>query len=703
MDHGRLMIVSFLALLCLTASSVEAASGKRQKRQTKKALAAARKAFVEPKVTYVRMKAKSAKEIVAASDPVTRSGPAKSVVDVAKRFKRYDFDGDGTAEIRSLSLMPFEAEGIPVPTGRRLSLVLVSPNVLEDNLLPPLAGPPIGKEQLVERLKRWKADLAAENHLTRFLVADVYGSNLWSEGKHQDGKTLLAIREFLRAVREIYGGCLVGVVLVGPFPEAMLVRRWVWQDHVPGPETVNGVKGLTIGGKFFPQGTRRFRHNAEITAERADIVLADLRGNWEKLYVQAGKVYGVEGIPDAATDAAGWPKNFGGIVCPHHRETTLDVEDFFFIDDGQSRRKEPWFPAREPLKIQISFALRHPEICAAELKRPNPVARPDIIVSRINARNVARTPYKVEGKALIDDRGFPVPVKLTKKRDISGAKCFFFDPTLERRILIDYFDRNHAHRRNLPQGTAYRGAALTHPEEEFAVRGLVPYVEEASASFKGKVLEAPKNPTPVDFVRWLKTPAVLRVIKAHANKGHFGLSRDYRPEDLLAQTRGRPFRWVENGQLITGNGQVLNCYEPSFEGQGGAVDWALLRTLFEGGALRNCGANFYIHAGCKFNSPWNFKDKPFNYTNYATFQGAESLLFFANGLALVARSKTFYDLPQWFTKELGFNKGDRAFGAAWTAYFAKVSLEKEPVENFGSHKRAYNWSVLGDWTLKMKY
>ena len=702
MDHGRLMIVSLLALLCLTASSVEAASGKRQKRQTKKALAAARKAFVEPKVTYVRMSAKSAKEIVAASDPVTRSGPAKNVVDVAKRFTNYDFDGDGTAEIRSLSLMPFEAEGIPVPTGRRLSLVLVSPNVLEDILSPPQGGPSIGKEQLVERLKRWKADLAAENHLTRFLVADVYGSKVSLDKKHQDGKTLLAMREFLRAVREIYGGCLVGVVLVGPFPEAMLVRRWVWQDHVPGKETVNGVKGLTIGGKFFPKGTRRFRHNAEITAERAEIVLADLRGNWEKLYVQAGKVYGVEGIPDAATDAAGWPKNFGWITCPHHRETTLDAEDFFFIDDGRSRRQEPWFPDRDPLKIQISFDLRHPEICAAELKRPNPVARPDLIVSRINARNVARNPSHAEGKALIDGKGNPVPVNLTGKPNLSSAGFSFFDRTLERRILIDYFDRNHAHRRKLPMGTAYRGAAMTHPESDFTVRGLVPYVEEASASFKGKVLEAPKNPTPVDFVRWLKTPAVLRVIKAHASCDHFGLSDDYRPEELLAETRGRPFRWVAKGR-VTENGQVYNCYEPSFEGQGGAVDWALLRTLFESRVLRNCGANFYIHAGCKYNSPVDFKKKPFSYKYYAPFQGAESLLFFANGLALVARSKTFYDLPRWFTKELGFNKGDRAFGAAWTAYFAKVSLEKETVENFGSHKKAYNWSVLGDWTLKMKY
>jgi hypothetical protein len=82
-------------------------------------------------------------------------------------------------------------------------------------------------------------------------------------------------------------------------------------------------------------------------------------------------------------------------------------------------------------------------------------------------------------------------------------------------------------------------------------------------------------------------------------------------------------------------------------------------------------------------------------------QAGESILFFGEGLALVGRSKVFYDEPREFAETLA--KGE-SFGAAWARYF---ELESN-ASSFGKvggdigRKRSYFWSVLGDWTLTLQ-
>lgn len=85
---------------------------------------------------------------------------------------------------------------------------------------------------------------------------------------------------------------------------------------------------------------------------------------------------------------------------------------------------------------------------------------------------------------------------------------------------------------------------------------------------------------------------------------------------------------------------------------------------------------------------------------YGLRQGAEALLFFGNGLALVGRAKVFYDEPREFAATLA--RGE-TFGAAWARYFA-VESEAEKWSRVGGdigRKRSYFWSVLGDCSLRL--
>ena len=94
------------------------------------------------------------------------------------------------------------------------------------------------------------------------------------------------------------------------------------------------------------------------------------------------------------------------------------------------------------------------------------------------------------------------------------------------------------------------------------------------------------------------------------------------------------------------------------------------------------------------------KNRPYDHPAYGVRQGAESLLHFGNGLALVGRAKVFYDEPRGFAEAL---KKGRTFGMAWARYFAIESAAKswDRVGGDIGRKRAYFWSVLGDWSLRL--
>ncbi len=103
---------------------------------------------------------------------------APMAVELCRRFRNYDQNGDGVVEIRALA--PIAHGGA---AGDRL-LVLVEQRILE---------PLDGAEDLGPHIKRLVSDLAAEGYR-----ADAMAVELGHAKIHQDGRYLLALRELLR-------------------------------------------------------------------------------------------------------------------------------------------------------------------------------------------------------------------------------------------------------------------------------------------------------------------------------------------------------------------------------------------------------------------------------------------------------------------------------------------------------------------------
>ena len=237
--------------------------------------------------------------LVAAPEPQEATS---DVVALCERFNGFDLDGDGHAEFERL-----EPLGAQAGSGPRV-VVLV-----EERLLDEAAG--AAGWDLRPRVARLVADLAAEG---RSAVA--LSVRLGASARHQDGLYVLALREALRAFAA--EGELAGALLVGHFPDAFIVRTVNWRKS--GDITLRkGADDETVH-----RGVRYVRRVPEDVAHRADLVLADLDGRWEEVYVQPRT--GLEAVTAVYADVipgAGGP-------CVDLERRDVEFEDFFHVSDG---------------------------------------------------------------------------------------------------------------------------------------------------------------------------------------------------------------------------------------------------------------------------------------------------------------------------------------------------------------------------------
>ncbi|MEZ5974307.1 MAG: hypothetical protein R3E96_05555 [Planctomycetota bacterium] len=77
---------------------------------------------------------------------------------------------------------------------------------------------------LLPSIERWQADLAAEG-----FQASAVAVGFEESSGHRDGRVLLGLRDWLRAEAE--KAPLAGVLLVGRFPDALLVRSVNWRKQ----------------------------------------------------------------------------------------------------------------------------------------------------------------------------------------------------------------------------------------------------------------------------------------------------------------------------------------------------------------------------------------------------------------------------------------------------------------------------------------
>ncbi|MDR3689979.1 MAG: hypothetical protein P4L46_11410 [Fimbriimonas sp.] len=590
----------------------------------------------------------------AQTDPAKKASSFTDVVrevdQAATAFRGFDRDQDGVPEIRTLDRMKggFEAKG----KGGGTVVVLVEKRLLEQAS---------GQADLRPSLQTFAKDIAIGGSNAFVLETSFYDGS-----EHQDGLTLIAYRDFLRRLW-LKVEDFKGVILVGNFPQAFMVRQYAW--HRDDPITL--FAGTKAEVSFQQPWVRAV---AEPVVSPADIVLADLDGRWDGIYVRQ---------PMNVTDLyAVFPK--GSDITENWEEKTERYEDFFFVQDG------PW--SEEALgghKERFRFDPEPNEECtAAEKKLPNPLGLPKISVSRINAFHAGVVPdpgiHGVNGEGLLAPNGMPQTVEFADAQHVPNVmNAWVPSASLERTLLVQYFARNHAYRSAKSSTVLGASSVSTGLGSDLDdLRRDVPGWKDLSGK---EFLDT--DITITDLAKWMKEPALVREIRAHSNPI---LAAFEAPKDLAAltaETGGRPWYWTREGNKLV----------PSLKGIGGTMGFGFLRTLYENKALPSNGV-LYFHTGCEATRPLGAEDVPFNAPGYARWQLAECTMMYGNGLALVGRGKVFYDEPREFWKVLG--KGG-TFGEAWKHYFDVESQDPELAKDGIGRKRSYFWSLLGDFTLRL--
>jgi hypothetical protein len=628
--------------------------------------------------------------------PTPTPTPRPTFTTLMSRYTPYDINADGINEINSLKALFPNPEPYRVTTGG-VVIVLVDPKLVTDD-------PTVQMSRL--EMSLWLgilgSDISADGFFPYFVEASVYDGSM-----HQDGRTVLALRRFLKEVRNNYS--LAGVLLVGSFPDAALVRSVFCKenaaakpkDFTSGSEPLMGYTGdlLALG--------------AEFVTPRAEIVLGDLDGNWEALYRPSFSFNGYTAVP--LEDSEDYPVSGQVIVTPHFQKTPiLSYQDVFYIEDHQVT----------PTVYQGSLRLfiwsldePSPEATYADLQNPNRIARPEILVSRIDPKRVAvmpSAPVDLDGKRPLDASGRPQRLRYSYPVDVTWQR----DRTLERRLVADYIARSHRFRLGSNSGV-FRTSAIRAKDSGLVSPSSFNGVLRRSSDHFGSSIGV-DDATTLDYVEWLKQPAVLRGIAAHSNSvlSEFGLAN---PIDLEFATGAvdwsgsHVWRWVRRQQ---GAEWIV---EPSFTGMGTEANFHIHRTLWENDMLADVGQVFYVHEGCGVMRPSNAETYPYNHPLYGQsgagggMANGESLMFFANGLGLMARNKVFNDMPNGFYDAI---KSTGRFGFGWRAYINSEAGKSElnereadytKVEEFGrrwrtlQRKRSYFWNTIGDFTLKIEY
>jgi len=592
-------------------------------------------------------------------------------------YTNYAMTGDGIPEINSLSYASFES-GYPAPLpAQRLALVLLEPRVLDSS------GDPTLRDDLVRCLQRFKGDLRAEGLVSRFIMADLYRGPV-----HKDGRIVLALRRFLIDVQSAFAN-FEGVILVGNFPEASLVRKVSWCPGFLNP--------------------RQLAISLELVCTRAEIVLGDLTGNWESLYQEADfDGEDISAIPDAATTAAGWFDGESIRTCEFTSSSftiqpSKKFRDAFFIDDAIYTILDNTATPNPFLRIALNQAEQNNEVDPLDHSLVNILARPDIGVSRLNALRVAVNPDPTltgdGGTTFLDAAGNPQTVQRSNafpsfnegNQQDRLFTCRDFD--LERRLMIDYFNRNHRFRTGAFSTLPFRAAVIVgeHAPGEGALGsgGISSIANAAASDFDPPVVIEHANLQ--RYVEFLKTPAILKCVLAHSSPRFSGFHGAYDVAAFTQEVGGVPLRWIyRSGE-----------YMPSFEGLGGAADIFTHRALWHHRTLQDVGASLFIHGGCNVNSVNETQTDVYTTTKYAHWNNAEGILWYTNCLTIFSRAKGFNDLPHGFAD--GYRLSDRAnLASCWKSYFNAQANDGSLATYNIQRKRAYFWSLNGDWTLRLR-
>lgn len=580
---------------------------------------------------------------LASQIPTPDPTPAPSAAArVAMDFAPFDHDGDGRVEVRSLEVLADRArEGGP------LVLVLV-----ESRLVPP--APLRSASPLLQALAVHGEDLARDRFSSLLVSIDVHAGP-----PHQDGRTVLALQTLLARLHAT--GSFAGALLVGHFPDALLVRTCNWRRN-------ESLQLPDRDGRLVPvaPATTNVRCVPEVVAHRCDVVLADLDGRWHEVYVP-----GPTELPSVTVVFGDSVPDEGGAALLLRTEAIAAV-DVFHVRDGLAAVD------RETFSVRLDANDRDHECGDRDRARKNPMAVPDVAVSRIDARGVAFVPDARPDAH--DAAGRPRAFAHD-----GGANPWRHDLALEQQLLCEYFARNHAFRSQPLAAKADRPAAFGHGLGSGFDSLLPARAEWATAVDRS--LDRGEGDL-LALLQWMQQAAVLRTLRVHSDPfcGVVGAT----DANALQRALGTPSWWPRDGDRLV----------PGWaDHRGGRADFAFYRTLWQ----RQCASDqpfVLVHTGCEAMSPPGAVALAYDDAVYGRFAHAESILFFTPCVAMVGRAKVFYDEPRGFARSLGEGA---TVGEAWRRSFELESEAKtfaEVGDDIG-RKRACFWSLVGDFTLRL--
>jgi hypothetical protein len=603
-------------------------------------------------LSQLRALALAAAFLMAVAHPFSPPVHAATFQTIVNNYNSYDLDADGIDEIEQLKFLWFRTNSLDSPTeevdmNQKLVLVLV-----ESRLLSELSSSRYSVPDLLSCFVRLRRDLALEGRQAKFLeMKDYDGTRI------QEGKTVLAIREFFKNVYTNYPN-LDGTLLVGSFPDAGIVRTWVGYP----PDT---------GGNFYTVGVTAGKPRPN------DIVLADLDGNWRSMYFES------------STSLEGWTITPGTYTTISSNGSNLYLTNAGAVGVGTTRRDFFWLKdarfavySLEKGQVWLDLNCASPEATTADRARPNPIARPEISVSRINPRPIAVQP---PSSRLLDANGKPQTVTNVPAINLSPP-AWPQDASLERTLLVEYLNLNHAYRTGRFASQSFSVSVAWCDITTFAadegLTGLTPRDTNVHAAFLP------------DYVQWLKRPSRFRGVAAHSNGSLSAFPLDLPSPDpvdyaaLEAACGGHPWSWTESG----------NRYVSTLQGTHYA-ELELYRTLWENQVLTNVPPSLMAHVGCTV-AGVDFGDLTHNSSGYGTFQNAASLLFYTRQLAILCR------ITDW-------NRGPFGFGAAFNASASSVMgdgwkgistyLSQDTSWYSTQKKQSYIWNLVGDYTLQKSY
>jgi hypothetical protein len=608
-----------------------------------------------------------------------------------------DLAGDGQPEIVSLAYAGTSVRlGEPDPK-RRLVLVLVEARLLQT----PRFQPPVkGRPTLLSRLNRLVADIRREGDDCRLVSADLYQGPV-----QKDGRVLLALRRFLQQARDRVG--LTSVVMIGRFPEAQILRRFPW-----APAFERTIAGVATNGR------RYLAVDPELVAGSADIVLADMTGHWEDVYQPTVTTRGLYLLPTGFnTTSADWLRlndEIKGTVVELQPETT--TSDVFYLDEALIDTDLTGPVARDRIRRFRS----DPEVTAANRTRPNPIAFPEITVSRINAYHVGvqlpgdrsmatgKTGQILSG-GITDTDGKPSTFTSTVNYATEPTSDpavwvirpdeFVPDPALERQLINEYLDRNHRFRTGIWPTRPGSIAAVAHPASDgFTAAAAADVLERA---LPGAARTLTQDPTPAEYATAWGKPGLLRAIVAHSD-AHLSAYRATTSTTAVDNALGaQPFRWWQT-EPNPGRTPREFTYVPTTRGIGGTVDLRVHRTLWQNDKITDI-PSIVVHNGCGATTPDTADTATYTDPAFGRWQNAESILFYAGCLALLGRSKIFNDDGHQFVD--GLTTRGAKLGRGWANIFAADGLASPEGADIGEQaarcKKSYPWNLLGDCTLPL--